>query len=370
MKKYEKTIVLVGGGTGGHAMPIRSLYDKLIETKPALNIVVVGVGGATEEKFFGSIPNYKKIKAGKLHRYLTLKNIIEPFKFVWGFFQSILIIWQNKPELIFSKGGFVSMPMIFAARVFGVPYSIHESDSIMGVANRTMVKSAQKVFVTFPVELYPKELQLKMVWSGPILRKEFESIKGEQADFEFNTKKPVILLTGGSQGSYNLSDVFIKIVRKLLPDFNIIHQAGKHSIALTEKFRESLGSEEKESYYITEMLGAGENDNWIAALNIADLVIARAGSTIVELSIKGKPMILVPWKDSAQNHQVKNAQFLKKKDAAVVIEEGELTEESLLRAIESLWQDKEKLKLLSKNASAIFPDKNSSKIVDWITEEK
>lgn len=359
--------MLVGGGTGGHAGPILAIYQELKKIQPGLPIHVVGVGSEEEKYFFSGLPLYHKIKSGKLHRYFTLKNITESAKFCLGFIESIVLLLSVKPRLIFSKGGYTSMPLISVANLLGIPYFLHESDIEMGRTNKVMSKNAKKVFVCFPVEYYSGIDRDKLVWSGPILREDIGTEKDAKKIFNFTRSNPVIFLTGGSQGSLSLTKSMIAIAPKLLGKYSIIHQAGKHSIKIAKEFWSGLSAENKQNYYLTEFLSIKNNvDKMWEAIKAADLVITRAGSTIAEVAIMGKPMILVPWKHAAQNHQLKNAKYLVKHHAAVMIEEEEFSSETLLGAINAVFSKKDHD---NKTVSEVFPKDGVKKICDEIIKE-
>ncbi len=359
--------MLVGGGTGGHAGPILAIYQELKKTQPNLSIYVVGVGSEEEKHFFDGLPLYRKIKSGKLHRYVTLKNIVESLKFSYGFVESIFLLLSLKPKLIFSKGGYTSMPLISAANILKIPYFLHESDIEMGKTNRIMSKKAEKVFVNFPTKYYPGIAQQKLVWSGPILRHFADTGKDPKAFFKFSESRPVIFMTGGSQGSLSLTKGLIDIAPKLLEKYDIIHQAGKHSIEIANKFWSKLPPEDKKHYYLAEFLSI-ENDTdmmW-EAIKAADLIITRAGSTIAEAAILGKSMILVPWRHAAQDHQLKNAQYLVESNAAVMIKEEAFTPATLLSAIDVAFSKKDHN---GKTISEVFPKDGVAKICDSIIKE-
>ncbi len=353
--KLNHKILFTGGGTGGHSAPVLTLYEKIIKLDSSLDVYVVGIGTKEERVFFGKIPNYHIISSGKIYRQITLRNVWEMIKLAKGFIQSYFLLKKIKPEVVFSKGGFASLPVLLWARYLKIPYFIHESDAIMGKVNTYLAKDAKAVFVNYPVDLYRNKTE-KFIFSGPFISENFFAKVPGWEYFGFERAKPVIFLTGGSQGSLNLSKNFLAIVKDLLKSFNVIHQAGKHSINLANDFKETLKGDDKKSYHLSEFLRVNnEIDQFSAAIGCSSIVISRAGSTIIELAIKGKPMILVPWKYSAQDHQQKNAEYLLKKEAAVVINEDDLTPDTLKNAIDSLFEDSAKLETLSLKARNIFP---------------
>ncbi|MFA5927373.1 MAG: UDP-N-acetylglucosamine--N-acetylmuramyl-(pentapeptide) pyrophosphoryl-undecaprenol N-acetylglucosamine transferase [Patescibacteria group bacterium] len=355
----NKTVVLVGGGTGGHIVPTFELYKKIKQINPGLRIVVVGDGGDIEQNFYSSIPTYQKIMAGKMRRHITLRNIGELIKFIIGFWQSLILIWRERPGLVFSKGGYVSLPIIFSANLFRVPYFVHESDTKIGLANRIGSRCAKKVFVTYSPDIYGHDNKNNLVFSGPIVRSEIKSdIEVDRSYFGFPDKRPVIFITGGSLGAMPLNRNVLPALSKLLSSYNIIHQTGDHSVDWVMNHRNALPPELRSHYFVTDFLRIeGGRDRMLESIEAADLVIARAGvTTISELALRGKAMILVPWKYAASDHQYKNSKLLEVADAAVLIKDDDLSPELINRTVDNLFSDSRKrIKELGNNAKRFFP---------------
>jgi len=361
-------IFLAGGGTGGHAAPIFAIYNRLKKNISEDSITVIGAGTPEEKKFFTGL-NYQKIWAGKFNRYFTLKNIIEFFTFLIGLTQAKVLLLLKRPTVIFSKGGYASLPITFMARFFNIPYYLHESDIVMGKVNFSLAKNAKKVFTTFPVEYYSKLSNITQ--SGPVLREAFLTKERDNIKhFGFKKEKPVLLITGGSQGALNLTNYFISSGKELLQKYNVIHQAGKHSIKEAKIFLSELSDEEKSSYYLTEFLDIEkENDVMHQALNLADLVVSRASSTATEASVMAKPMILVPWKYSAQDHQLKNARFFEGNNAAIIVQDDETIKRPLIDEVERLFENKNLMEEMGKNAKGLFSDNGTELICDQLLAE-
>lgn len=356
MAKQSEKILLVGGGTGGHVVPIFELYKKLKEYNENYDITIIGSGSTVEKRFFNKASEYRTIKTGKLRRHLTLKNLIEAFYFTIGFFQSFLLLIFHRPSIIFSKGGFVAVPIIIWANILNIPYFIHESDTEMGIGNKIGVKRAKKIFVAFPAKFYKNLLAEKTVYNIPIVRKEILLDKiSEKKDFGFINNDPVILVTGGSQGSHNINDNIIYCVKELLNKYNIIHQTGDNDFSRTEKFKSTLPENLQQKYYTAAFLSIDENKDWMQeAIKIASLVIARAGATtIFELATLGKPMILVPWKHAAADHQTRNARLVEQSGGAVVITDDDLKPKLLAQRIDEIFKDG-RAEQLSENTRKIF----------------
>jgi UDP-N-acetylglucosamine--N-acetylmuramyl-(pentapeptide) pyrophosphoryl-undecaprenol N-acetylglucosamine transferase len=367
MSQKNKKIFLVGGGTGGHAGPILAIYQQLCKEVSSENIFVVGAGTAPEKEFFETIKNYKVVTSGKMNRYLTFKNLIELSKLIAGFCASLQLLSRERPAVIFAKGGYSSLPVVLAAKVLRIPYFIHESDIEMGWTNKMLARGAIKTFVSFP-EKYFTKIGGKIEQSGPIFRDSFYEDNTFGFDFP-DRDKPILLVSGGSQGSLALTNYFITSAKEVLENFNVILQAGKHSILPARELYESLDSDHQAGLKVFEFLEATPgNDQMTKALRSSSIVLLRAGSTLAEAALLQKPMILVPWKHAASDHQTKNAQFMKESQAAVVITDDELMTKPLDQVLRELMADQAKLNRLAENASTLFPKDGREKIAKNILE--
>lgn len=370
MKQDEnKRVLLVGGGTGGHAIPILELYRRL-EKDGKVSILIIGSNSSVDRVIFSKVDNYKIITTGKLHRRLTFLNVYEGMKFIVGMIQSYYYLIKYKPDLIFSKGGYVSVPILKIAQLFQIPIMIHESDTEMGMANKLASKYAKKIFVGFSCDNYQDLPKEKLIYSGQILRREiFEKNQGNISNFGFIEKRPTILLTGGSQGSHNLNSSLFKSLPELLKFYNVIHQTGKNDFSEAVALKKQLSLDEKRSYYITEFLGLDKN-SIMDALNVSNLVIGRAGAnSIAEFASLGKAMILVPYQYAAGDHQSKNAQIMNRSKAAVVIPDKKLSHRVLTEAIKNVIDNKIKTNMLSRNAKDLFPKNGLNLIINYIYKE-
>jgi len=369
----NKTIILIGGGTGGHAIPILELYNKLKNHSELTPIIICGKS-KLERKIFLKVANYKRITTGKFHRRFTIYNAIEAIKFFVGLITSYYYLKKYKPALIFSKGGYVSLPIVKIAQIMDVPYFIHESDLEMGMANKIAAKKAKLIFVGYPVNNYTHISQDKLIYSGQLISDKFIADKnGQKIDFGFIDNLPTILFSGGSQGSKNLNDNIIQSLPNLLKSYNIIHQAGDRNIDEIKSITADLSLEQKHRYFITDFLNKDKN-SMARAINVSDLIVARAGAnSIAEIALKSKPMILVPYKYAAGDHQTKNAQLLNNQKAAVVIPDDKLTPKILTDAIEKVMDDKTKRDNLVKNAKEQFKSNGlnlvARKILNFINQD-
>ena len=318
-----KRIVLTGGGTAGHVTPCIALLPEL--KKKNYDINYIGSYNGIEKNLIEEqeIPYYG-ISSGKLRRYFDLKNFTDPFRVIKGYYEAKKILKQLKPDIVFSKGGFVTVPVVMAAKKFGIPVVIHESDMTPGLANKLALPSATRVCANFPETLshFPEG---KAVLTGTPIRKElFSGNKIKGIEFcSFNLNKPVILIIGGSSGSRKINEVIRGMLPTLLKDFQIIHLCGKGN--LDDKLTDTPGYAQFE--YINEEL----SDLFAAA----DLVISRAGANaICELLALRKPNILIPLPAaSSRGDQILNAESFERQGYSYVLKEEDLTVSTLLEAI-------------------------------------
>lgn len=327
-----KRIVLTGGGTAGHVTPNIALIPKLKEL--GYEIHYIGSKDGIEKKLIEElgIPYYG-ISSGKLRRYFDVKNFTDPMKVVKGFFEAKAILKKLKPNVVFSKGGFVTVPVVIAAKKLKIPAVIHESDLTPGLANRLCIPSATKVCANFPetIKYLPEG---KAVLTGSPIRKElFSGNKIAGLDFcGFTANKPVILVTGGSLGSVAVNDAIRNLLPTLLRDYQVIHLCGK------DKLDSSLQG--KPGYVQYEYIKEELSDLFAAA----DLIISRAGAnTICEILAMRKPNILIPLSAaSSRGDQILNAESFQTQGFSYVVKEEELSNETLLDALKSVFGSKEK----------------------------
>lgn len=372
-KRLNKKIILVGGGTGGHIVPVFEVY-RALQSRNDIDQIVVGSGSAIEKNFFGGVPGYRVIKTGKLHRHLTKKNIREMALLLVGFAQAFVLLLTQRPKLIFSKGGYAALPLVFWANVFRIPYFIHESDTEMGLSNRFAAHKAKKIFVTFPPKFYRSlPANERVVFSGPIIRSALsKNINVKHDYFGFDTDRPTIFITGGSQGALAINKCVAKSLPTLLLKFNIIHQTGEYSFRWASDYRSSLPELVRKNYFLTDFLHIeGGHDRMVEAMRVADLIVSRAGAnTISEIASLGKAMILIPWKHASADHQTKNAQILAEAGAAAIINDDDLSPKLLITTIEEIFSgDQAKLRLMARNAKMVFAEDGLATIVESIIAE-
>lgn len=409
-------ILVVGGGSGGHITPAMSVIREIFRKYPNTQVEFW-----TDRKYYKNISNLanemavswgeegvsrknkqyirvRKIFAGKFRRYHGLKikdyfdngaktffdvvfgNLVGAFGFLLGLVQSFLRLLgkKNRPDVIFLKGGFVGLPVGMVAGFLKIPYVIHESDAVFGLTNRILMKKAAKIATGVPVqaEKYGAEIASKIEWVGIPVAPEFapvsSSLQSElKRELGFNSRKKLVVITGGSQGSEHLNTATRAILERLLEDASVGLIAGRK--------------------YYDEMLELKDFEKWNRAkldsdfrmwsfspkmheiLGAADLVVSRAGATTIsELAALEKPVILVPFEKLPGGHQAKNAERLQKAGAVEVVSDAKMEEkpELLLSKIKELLDDDEKRAGLAFNLKKIAKSDASVRMMEIIMETK
>ncbi len=350
-----KRIVLTGGGTAGHVTPNIALLPKLREL--GYDVHYIGSYNGIEKTLIeGCQVPYYGISSGKLRRYFDLKNFSDPFKVLKGFSEANQLLKKLKPDVVFSKGGFVSVPVVIAAGRLRIPVVIHESDMTPGLANKLSIPSASKVCCNFPETLshLPKG---KAVLSGSPIREEL--LQGDRKKaLKFtglSGTKPVLLIIGGSLGSVVVNEAVRSILPKLLKKFEIIHLCGKG------KLDQSLTAM---SGYVQYEYISDELKDLFA---LSDIVISRAGAnSICEFLALRKPALLIPLSAAAsRGDQILNARSFEKQGYAAVLEEEQLNADTLYDALTNLWENRESYV----NAMAASPMGNSIETITNLLEE-
>lgn len=323
-------IVLTGGGTAGHVTPNIAMIPVLREA--GYKISYIGSYDGIEKKLIEELDiPYYGISSGKLRRYFDVKNFTDPFRVLKGFHEAKKLMKQLKPDIVFSKGGFVTVPVVIAAKKCKVPAIIHESDMTPGLANKLCIPSAVKVCCNFPetVKNLPQE---KAVLTGTPIRKELLSGDKEAGRrfCGFTSDKPVLMVIGGSLGAASVNNHIRSILPELLKEFQVVHLCGK------DKTDESLTG--TEGYVQYEYI-----KNELADLfALSDIVISRAGANaICEISALHKPNLLIPLSANAsRGDQILNARSFERQGFSMVLEEEEITDQKLLDSIRSLYSNR------------------------------
>lgn len=326
-----KKIILTGGGTAGHVTPNLALFPSLKERN--YDVHYIGSYQGIERKLIeaAGIP-YDGISSGKLRRYFDIKNFTDPFRVIKGYGEALKLVKRYKPDVVFSKGGFVAVPVVLAAKHYKVPVIIHESDMTPGLANKICIPAATKVCCNFPETLnyLPKE---KAVLTGSPIRKEL--LQGDRLTglkyAGLSANRPVVLIIGGSLGSVTVNNAVRRILPKLLENYQVIHICGKGN--LDESLKNTAG------YVQYEYVDAPLKHLFAAA----DLMISRAGAnSICEILALRKPNVLIPLSAAAsRGDQILNARSFEKQGFSCVLEEENLSDDSLLQAIIKTYENRE-----------------------------
>ena len=325
-----KTIILTGGGTAGHVTPNLALIPSL--KAAGYDIRYIGSYNGMERKLIenAGIP-YDGISSGKLRRYFDLKNFSDPFRVLKGYAEALKILRKYKPDVLFSKGGFVAVPVVLAAKHYHIPTIIHESDMTPGLANKLCIPSAKWVCCNFPETL--KYLPAgKAVLTGSPIRAEL--LQGDRlAGLQYtnlSAAKPIILVIGGSLGSVKVNGAVRSILSKLLEQFQVIHICGKGN--LDESLIGTSGYVQYE--YVDSPL-----KHLFAA---ADLIVSRAGAnSICEILALRKPNVLIPLSAAAsRGDQILNANSFAKQGYSTVLEEEKVTDDTLFDAIHDTYENR------------------------------
>ena len=356
-------IILAGGGTGGPAIPLLAVAAQIKKLKPDAEFLFVGTNSGPERQMAAQAGiKFTTIPAAKLRRYFSLKNAWDFFVLIRGFMAARSVIKDFRPDLVFSVGSYVAVPICWAAKMAKVPILIHQQDARIGLANKLTAPFA--AFITTALEQtakefhsgtgFEKEPKVITEWVGNPVREDFLNfqISGREF-FNLNSDLPILLITGGATGAQQINEVVKEALPELLKAHQIIHITGKGNRV---EYNDP-------NYHQYEFLA----HELPTAMKIADIVVSRAGlSTIAELSALGKVAIIVPMPDS---HQEENAALLKKTNSAVVLDKDEFSSETLARVIVSLKFNQKRCELLSGNIRKIMPHDSAERIAKIIIEK-
>lgn len=337
-------IILTGGGTGGHFYPLIAVAEeinRIIDDENIADADIYYVSDSPYDKksLYENRIIYKEVTSGKMRLSFSPKSIIDLIKLAVGIIQGFFVVFSIFPDVIFSKGGYASVPTVFAARLLGIPVIIHESDSVPGRANIWAGKFARAVAVSYKQDAsyFPKD---KVIHTGqPIRRDLLDTVdEGAYEFLELTRDVPVLLILGGSLGSQKINYVLEEILAELVKKYQIIHQVGKKHFDEMKKLTDAslINSEYKNRYNIFDSLNTLSMK---MAGGIADVVVTRAGSTLFEIAHWELPSIVIPIPKSHGNHQISNAYNYAREDACVVIEENNLSDQLLMFEIDRIYNN-------------------------------
>lgn len=337
-----KRIVLVGGGSGGHFYPLMAVAERLKDRRiqgENLELYYMGPEPYNQTDLDANNIRFVKIPTGKRRKYFSILNFFDSFKIFFGIFFAIAKLFKIYPDVVFSKGGYTSVPVVIAAWILRIPIMIHESDTKPGSANKLGGKLARYIAVGFDdtAKFFPEK---KTALTGIPLRKTFmEPANNPLAELGLPSGKPLLFVTGGSLGSQRINSLILESLDDLLPDFAILHQTGEKNEETIRQTSAGLitDTELLAHYYVKGNLTGREMH---LAQSAASIIISRAGTgTIFEIAQKGKPSILIPIPEDISHDQHTNAYAYARSGAASVLEEANLTDGLLTAEITRIMSD-------------------------------
>lgn len=366
-------IALTGGGTGGHLFPLIAVAKELknISLERGLYDTEIRFYGpkTTDESLYAALADenikFEPVMSGKMRRYFSLQNPIDLIKFIIGIFQAQWKLFRFMPNVIFSKGGYGSLPIVIVGWMFGIPIIIHESDSIPGLVNKISSRFAKRIAIAFPsAAKYFQDSKVAIL--GNPTREDLMIGSAEEAKTILKLKgdKNLILIIGGSQGARAINDLVMTSLDDLLLRYEIILICGEKNYR--DLFNESearLKQGQKEYFHLFPFLKSELKH----ALTAASLIVSRAGAgSIFEIAYLGKPSILIPLPNSAQDHQLENAYEYSKFGGAIVIEQQNMTPHLFLDNINRILGDENLFRQMSENALKFFTPQAARKIAEEI----
>lgn len=361
---FDMRIGLVGGGTGGHFYPLIAVAEALNKNEVKPELFYFGPSPYDKPELEKNGITYISCPAGKYRLYFSIQNILDIFRNFIGVFVAIVKLYDVYPDVIFSKGGYTSVPILIAAKILLIPVVIHESDSVPGRANKRAAKQARYIGIAYDdVASYFKAEKTALV--GIPLRSQYKNLP--QNPFEqlgIPRDKPLIFVTGGSQGADRINKLMLRSIEKLLPHYRIFHQTGTlnihdYTLAVKSLLQDSpLLSD----YYLADKVDVRTMS---ALMSAASLVITRAGSTtIFEVAYAGKPSIVIPIPEDVSRDQRKNAYAYARSGAAVVIEEHNMTPNLLEKEIKTIIDDPDRQRVMGAAARGFYIEGAEEKIAN------
>lgn len=378
MAEFEEIkirIVITGGGSGGHVFPLISVMEAVtkIATKKLLSLdtLYIGPKGFGDQDFKDNNIKTSYISAGKIRRYFSIFNFIDIFKVAIGFFQSLWRLWQFMPDIIFSKGGFGSVPVILAAKLLKIPLIVHESDSVSGLSNKLGAKFADRIAISFS-RAFSDFPEKKTALTGNPIRNEMFFPKSRELTrnkYGFLNDQPLLFVSGGSQGATQINDLILNSLENLIRNrIQVFHQTGENNYkevrAEANVVLNAIPADYRNFYQAKGFLTAIEMADLLSA---SDIVVARAGSgTIFEIAFFKKPSILIPLPESANDHQRINAIEYQKTGATIVLEGKNILTNLFTGELLDILKSPENQKNMSERAGRFSQPDAAEKIANEI----
>lgn len=367
-------IVFTGGGTGGHFYPIIAVAQEIQKIIRENNLIEPELYFIAPEPYnieilFNNHITYREISTGKKRLYRSSSNIPDMIKTFFAILKAIWVMFWIYPDVVFSKGGYGSVPAVIAARILRIPIIIHESDGAPGRANQMAGKFATKIAVSYPQAAEYFSQPEKVAWTGNPVRDTIKqkAVSGAHTYLDLDPSLPTILILGGSQGAQVINNIVIDALGDLIKNYQIIHQTGKSNYTyVTEMASVVLDTPEKAARYKAFKY---LNDTAIRmAAGAADIVITRAGSTLFEIALWGVPSIIIPITESNADHQRINAYTYARNKAATVIEEDNATPTIVMSEINRILNDPEKIERMKQGALSFAKPDAARTIADAIMQ--
>lgn len=362
-------ILFTGGGTGGHVYPLIAVARALRRIQPDVALYFVGSTSFGKKDLLAEGIAVYGVAAGKFRRYADIRSVLDSIKAPLGFLQALGILFWIMPDVIFSKGGYGSVPVVLAGRVFRIPVIIHESDSVSGLANAWLGRFAHAILIAFPEaakQFRAKDQKRIFLVGNPVWVERTEGAKTEaRTIFSLRSDRPVLAVMGGSQGAERLNDLLIRSLPDLAADYEIIHQTGlDHIEKVKEEALRVIPPEQTASWHPMGFLDAQELRAFYAA---ADCIISRAGAgAVFEIAAAGKPSILIPLDRGSRGEQIKNAYAYARLGAAIVLEENNLSPNIFVKTIRDLMADTELRNKMSEAAKKFATPEAAERIAETI----
>ena len=363
------TIVFAGGGTGGHIFPGLAIVDELLKLPGERSVVWIGSSSGMDRSIVeGHGVRFIGISTGKLRRYFSWKNFTDLFRIAGGFFASMGILMRLKPAIVFSKGGFVSVPACLAARILKIPVITHECDFSPGLATRINARVASDVFVSYEetARAFPERMRQRVTVTGNPVRPVFYSASAERGRAFLgcsDSALPILLVLGGSLGARQVNEMVLGSLESLCANFVVVHQTGEQN---RDQAASDVSPTVKERYKPYAFI----REEMADVLAAAALVVARSGAnTVWECAAAGKPMILVPLeKGSSRGDQVENARYFVSHGAAIMLTGSEATSERLAETVLGLVAHEGVMKDMAQNSAALGADRPAARIAALVAE--
>jgi UDP-N-acetylglucosamine--N-acetylmuramyl-(pentapeptide) pyrophosphoryl-undecaprenol N-acetylglucosamine transferase len=362
--------MLVGGGSGGHFYPLMSLGAELRRTEPGVELYYIGPDAYDVEALRKLQITFVSCPAGKRRRYASFLNFLDSFKVIFGFFVALKKLYVLYPDVIVSKGGYTSVPVILAAAFLRIPIVVHESDTRPGKANALASRFTKHIAISFE-DARQYFLNHDVVFTGIPMRTELlQAPHGDpHALIGTDASLPTLFILGGSQGAERINELILETLDKLLPTYNVIHQTGKNNFDITVLSARELIQDDELLRRYRPIAFFDDPSVLNAAYHAASLIISRAGTgTIYEIAVHGKPSILIPIPESVSHDQRTNAYAYARSGGAVVLEENNLKDSLLMEEIDRIMKNTALYNDMADKARAYAPQNGAELLGNLVRE--